>query len=54
MKAMKVKHVSKIAKGKRAKYVVLTGHKEKTASGLTKAMLHKNKSGKIVSKAATA
>ena len=52
--AMKAKRVSKIAKGKRAKYVVLSGKKEKTSSGLTKAMLHKNKRGKIVSKTASA
>merc|ERR1712187_554137 len=52
MKAMKSK--SKIAKGKYAKSIVFRGTKEKTASGLTKAMLHKSKSGKIVSKAQTA
>merc|ERR1712224_234116 len=50
MKAMKKKRVSKIAKGSLAKSVVLRGTKEKTASGLTKADLLKNKRGKIVSK----
>merc|ERR1740138_837801 len=50
MKAMKAKRVSMIAKGKRAKAIVLRGAKLKTASGLTKDMLFKNKRGKIVSK----
>merc|ERR1719421_2038118 len=50
MKAMKKKTVSKIAKGKRARSVVLRGNKEKTATGLTKSDLFKNKRGKIVSK----
>merc|ERR1712113_1084361 len=54
MKAMKPKRVSKIAKGKRARYVVFSGGKEKTVSGLTKAQLLKSKSGKIVSKKAHA
>jgi hypothetical protein len=53
-KARKVKRVSKIAKGKRAKLVVFKGTKEKTTSGLKKADLTKNKSGKIVSKKAHA
>merc|ERR1719499_824769 len=48
MKRSKGKSV--IAKGSRAKASVFRGTKEKTASGLTKAMLHKNKRGKIVSK----
>merc|ERR1712032_754813 len=47
---MKAKRVSKIARGKHAKAVVFHGSKEKTLSGLTKAALHKNKRGKIVSK----
>merc|ERR1719211_29339 len=51
MKAMKV---SKIAKGKRARSSVFRGTKEKTSGGLTKATLTKSKSGKIVSKAASA
>merc|ERR1712100_274878 len=50
MKAMKEKTVSKIAKGKLAKAVVLRGNKEKTVGGLTKSDLLKNKRGRIVSK----
>merc|ERR1711896_122107 len=50
MKAMKKKTVSKIAKGRFAKAVVLRGNKEKTAGGLTKSDLTRNKNGKIVSK----
>merc|ERR1712146_708041 len=49
MRAMK-KRVSKIAKGRYAKSVVLRGSKAKTSGGLTKADLMKNKSGKVVSK----
>merc|ERR1719492_761878 len=52
-KAMKVKKVSKIAKGKRARALVYSGKKEKTLTGMTKANLMKNKSGKIVSKKAS-
>merc|ERR1719507_2768455 len=55
MKAMKkVKKVSVIARGKLAKVAVFKGKKEKTVGGLTKATLTKSKSGKIVSKAASA
>merc|ERR550514_2218723 len=50
MKAMKKKAVSKIAKGKLAKYSVFRGNKEKTMGGLTKSDLVQNKRGKIVSK----
>merc|ERR1711937_375259 len=50
MKAMKKKFVSKIAKGMKAKYVVFSGTKAKTSTGLTKSDLTKSKSGKIVSK----
>merc|ERR1712159_281460 len=50
MKAMKKKTVTKIAKGRMAKAVVLRGNKEKTAGGLTKSDLIRNKRGKIVSK----
>merc|ERR1712031_66800 len=50
MKAMKKKVVSKIAKGSRAKYVVFSGTKAKTSTGLTKSDLTRSKSGKIVSK----
>merc|ERR1712045_19794 len=54
MKAMKVKKVSAIAKGKRARLAVFSGKKAKTVGGLTKETLTKSKSGKIVSKAASA
>merc|ERR1712050_614242 len=55
MKAMKkVKKVSVIAKGRAAKAAVFSGRKAKTVGGLTKATLTKSKSGKIVSKAASA
>merc|ERR1719331_3517891 len=50
MKAMKAKRVSKIAKGKLARAMVLKGSKEKTQGGLTKDMIIKNKRGKLVSK----
>merc|ERR1712187_108135 len=50
MKVMKAKRVSKVAKGKRARATVFAGRMEKTASGMTKAGLIKNKRGKIVSK----
>lgn len=46
-RAMKV---SIIARNKRAKVTVFRGTKEKTASGLTKDDLMKNRAGKIVSK----
>merc|ERR1711870_172662 len=51
---MKPKKVSKIAKGKRMRASVFSGSKEKTKTGLTKSMLTKSKSGKIVSKKASA
>merc|ERR1711977_699975 len=57
MKAMRTsasKRKSIIARGIMAKSVVFRGSKEKTTSGLTKSMLHKNKRGKIVSKKQTA
>merc|ERR1712060_626550 len=53
-KAMKAMKVSKIAKGKHPRISVFRGTKEKTASGMTKAGLMKNKNGKIVAKAASA
>merc|ERR1712084_41819 len=53
-KGMKAMKVSKIAKGKRARSSVFRGTKEKTTGGLTKATLTKSRSGKIVSKAASA
>merc|ERR1719451_284690 len=51
---MKAKRVSVIAKGKYARSVVFRGAKAKTASGLKKTDLIKSKSGKIVSKKASA
>merc|ERR1719471_2231362 len=53
MKAMKAKRVSIIARGKSAKSKVFRGTKVKTASGLTKDKLIKNKHGRIVSKASS-
>merc|ERR1711879_349276 len=50
----KVKKVSVIARGKYAKAAVFNGRKAKTVGGLTKETLTKSKSGKIVSKAASA
>merc|ERR1719263_2694860 len=47
---MKAKKISVIAKGKRAKFSVWLGGKEKTASGLKKSDLMKSKTGKLVSK----
>jgi len=53
-KVMKAKRVSKIAKGALAKALVFNGRKEKTKTGLTQAHLMKSKTGKIVSKRASA
>merc|ERR1719401_3169535 len=53
-KAMKAKRVSKVARGRFAKALVLRGTKEKTVGGLTKEALTRNKRGKIVSKRASA
>merc|ERR1719267_191457 len=51
MRKMKAKRVSNIAKNKRsAKYLVFSGKKTKTYTGLKKENLTKNKNGKIVSK----
>merc|ERR1712146_461924 len=50
MKAMKKKTVSKVAKGRMAKAMVLRGSKAKTVGGLAAKDLTRNKSGKIVSK----
>ena len=44
------KRVSKVAKGKRAKSSVFRGTKEKTAGGLKKSDLMRNKRGKVVSR----
>merc|ERR1719158_1338139 len=54
MGAMKVKRTSIVAHGKLARSVVWRGGKQKTPGGLTKETLTKSKSGKIVSKAASA
>merc|ERR1740116_85623 len=54
MKAKKAMKVSKIARGKLARAAEFRGSKEKTGSGMTKDQLVKNKSGRIVSKAASA
>merc|ERR1712146_696208 len=48
--AMKKKSVSKVAKGRLAKAMVLRGSKAKTVGGLTAKDLTRNSSGKIVSK----
>merc|ERR1712146_833828 len=50
MKAMKKKSVSKIARGRSAKAMVLRGSKAKTVGGLAAKDLVKSKYGKIVSK----
>merc|ERR1711998_291588 len=50
MKAMKKKSVSKIARGRLAKVMVLRGSKEKTVGGMTAKDLIKNKHGRVVSK----
>merc|ERR1712039_990075 len=52
MKVMKAMKKSKIARGPRAKWVVLKGGKEKTSGGLKGTDLMKNKRGKVVSKKA--
>merc|ERR1711959_519223 len=56
MKGMRRRAMKKsvIAKGKRARASVFSGSKSKTASGLKKGDLTKSKSGKIVSKKASA
>merc|ERR1719453_2808429 len=51
---MKSKRVSKVAKGRYAKALVLRGSKEKTVGGLTRDALFRNKRGKVVSKKASA
>merc|ERR1740130_1437785 len=50
----KAKRVTKIARGRFARSLVLRGKKEKTVGGLTREMLIKNKRGKVVSKRASA
>merc|ERR550537_915972 len=56
MKGMKRKAMKKsvIAKGKRGKASAFAGKKAKTASGIKKTDLHKNKRGKIVTKKSSA
>merc|ERR1719384_1619735 len=54
MKASKSKRVSVVAKGKRARVAVFSGRKQRTLSGLSKQDLVKSKTGKIVSKKASA
>merc|ERR1719428_2490327 len=54
MKARKAKRVSKIARGRFARALVLRGSKEKTVGGLRADALMKNKRGKVVSKRASA
>merc|ERR1740130_1787757 len=51
---MKSKRVSKVARGRLAKALVLRGSKEKTVGGLKADMLMRNKRGKVVSKRASA
>merc|ERR1719422_1744296 len=50
----KAKRVSKVARGRLAKVLVLRGSKEKTAGGLTRDALMQNSRGKVVSKRASA
>merc|ERR1712232_311494 len=50
MKAIKKKSVSKVAKGKFRKVLVLRGTKAKTVGGLTANDLMKNTHGRVVSK----
>merc|ERR1719152_397433 len=53
-KVVKAKRVSKIAKGRFARALVLRGSKEKTVGGLRRDALTKNRRGKVVSKRASA
>merc|ERR1712224_1085291 len=53
-KKKKAKKVSKIGKGKMAKYLVFKGKKEKTVGGLKKSDIIKTKYGGYVSKKASA
>eukprot|EP00927_Polykrikos_kofoidii_P045736 TRINITY_DN3981_c0_g1_i1.p1 TRINITY_DN3981_c0_g1~~TRINITY_DN3981_c0_g1_i1.p1 ORF type:complete len:178 (+),score=31.12 TRINITY_DN3981_c0_g1_i1:69-536(+) len=50
MRKQKTKRVSKVARGRLARSLVLRGAKEKTVGGLTSKDLVKNKAGKVVSK----
>merc|ERR1719331_2254965 len=51
---MKAKRVSKVARGRFARALVLRGSKERTVGGLKRDQLMKNKRGKVVSKRASA
>merc|ERR1712024_247441 len=51
---MKAKRVSKVARGRLAKAMVMRGKFEKTVGGLRAEGLMKNKHGKVVSKKASA
>merc|ERR1719359_420717 len=51
---MKAKRVSKIARGRFARSLVLRGMRERTVGGLRRDQLMKNKRGKVVSKRASA
>uniref|UniRef100_A0A7S1A9E6 Uncharacterized protein n=1 Tax=Noctiluca scintillans TaxID=2966 RepID=A0A7S1A9E6_NOCSC len=53
-KAKPTPRVSKVARGRYAKVLVLRGRKERTAGGLKADNLFKNKRGKVVSKKASA
>merc|ERR1712107_434155 len=51
---MKAKRLTKVAKGRFARALVLRGSKERTVGGLRSSALMRNKRGKIVSKRASA
>merc|ERR1712109_342954 len=53
-RVMKAKRISKVARGRLAKVMVLKGKFEKTVGGLRAEGLMKNKHGKVVSKRASA
>jgi len=52
-RVMKAKRVSKVARGRLAKAMVMRGKFEKTVGGLRAEALMKNKNGKVVSKKAS-
>merc|ERR1711939_278124 len=51
---MKAKRVSKVAKGRMARTLVMRGSKVRTVGGLTRDALFRNKRNKVVSKRASA
>ena len=53
-KVVKGKCAAKVARGRCAKALVLSGRRERTAGGLKADMLMRNRSGKVVSKRASA